>query len=436
MPDTRKRARRLSTPLVVGGAAAIAALVIALIVFVIASPSGPRTKAAAPTVGYQVEVAEYSDGSLEFGGTGPSLWAVTTMGNLDLSSDGGSSWHQSTTPVSLSGLYEPEFSVGTLGTTVWLVAPNSGVDYLYTSAKDGQTWTQGVVIPTAAPGHPLLKTIQGTNVQGTNLVHVDLVTAELGYVAIDHFYQATDAESTLDQSTNGGISFVATSLPNFGPVSFENSTDGFLVGGGGTQFAYATDNAGKSWTDIVVKPSIDAGWRVGTPVEISGTTFVIPVTAYPTGQTTSLSLMGWNFSSMANPSDAATSPVPAATRLPITKATSAARSTAVGTPLKLGATGNALVVASGRKLMVTESSDGQAVLHSDDAGQTWTSTSSQGLPPGWGVHSLVMTGPTSAVAGVSYSSCDGYKGKTSGCTTESALYSTANGGASWDQVQL
>lgn len=420
MPDTPERARRFSTPLVVGGAVALAALVIALIVFVIASPSGPPTKDVAPNVGHQAVVADSSDGSLEFGGTGPSLWAVTTMGNLDLSSDGGSSWHQSTTPVSLSSLHEPEFSVGTLGITVWLVAPNSGVDYLYRSSNDGQTWTQGVAIPTAAPGHPLLKTVQGSN-----SVYADLVTAELGYVAVDHFYQATDAQSTLDQSTNGGSSFSATSLPNFGTISFENSTDGFLVGGGGDQFAYATDNAGQSWTDIVLKPSIDAEWTVATPVEISGTTFVIPVTATPTGQTASLSLMGWNFSSMANPAAAAT-------RLPNTTATSAATSTAVGAPLKFGATGKALVAASGRKLTVVESSEGQsAVLHSDDSGQAWASTSSQGLPAGWEVSSLVMTGPTSAVVGVSHNTCV----DKNACTYESALYSTANGGASWNRVQ-
>ncbi len=337
-----------------------------------------------------------------FGGSAGNLWAVDSAGALYLTSNGGSSWIERTPPVSLAGFSAFNFAVAEYDSTVWLVAPTGENEKLFVSSDQGTTWSIGIVLPSAVTATRESWVGKGT---GGDHVYVQLLSAEIGLVVFDQFYQATSAFATLDTSLDGGRSFRAERLPTFGPVRFLTLTNGFLSGGPGDQHLYRTATSGSSWDELTLKPFTSGNFSIGFPYASSYPTVIVPVTV---SLTTGPSLSSAEIYSVKLNTGASAS---------------------VGRPLRIP--GPVTIVTTARPVMVVEPAMSRVYV-SQSSGQTWNTEAIVGLPGGSGLSSVVGTGLQSAVAWVVQSRCT----NKINCTYHAALYRTEDSGASWSSVSL
>jgi photosystem II stability/assembly factor-like uncharacterized protein len=361
-------------------------------------PSSPTASVVSPPTSPATPI-------VNCGGSGADLWASTSNGNLYLTTNGGVSWVQRTPPISLApstGTMGPMprglFDVGLAGTTVWLVAPTDNKELLFQSDNEGKSWSQPDLVPTT----PVPTSAQSPI--GADEVYVQLLSPEVGFIAVDHFFQALDADSSLDESTNGGASFTVTRLPaeGYGPVRFISATDGFIAGGPGTQHLYETADGGMTWEQLTVVPPVRGDYTVGFPLAVTSSGAVAPVTVMVTGRD----------------------------ELYAMRASPSGPGQLIGTPLTLGKSYDVSIALTSSSLLAVAS--GSQVYTSDDAGETWTAVESKGLPPGWGIAEVISTGHDTAVANVTYGNCPD---KTN-CEYGSALYATSDEGVTWTPVVL
>ncbi len=353
-------------------------------------------------------LASYSsvNTTVGFGGSGADLWATTSNGNLYLTTNGGSSWTQSTPPVSLLGLTSPTFNISQYGASdVWVVAPDNGTESLSESTNDGQTWSK----PDPVSSIPIPSTARGA--VGEQQVYVQILNPTVGYVVLDQYLTATGGFWTLDTSSNAGDSFTPTELPASGPVEFDSTDQGFLVGGPGDQSVFQSSDGGSTWTQLDVEPPVAANFTVGFPLTGTSASVVVPVTVSPSDGTTEVYFM---------------------------TATAASSAAAAQTPAQ-PASGPWTVSGTSESVAMDNSPngawfgvapDGSHVYSSNASGTSWTATASQGLPAG--VTTVVSTGTNNAVAEVNDSTCT----NKASCVSKASLYSTSDTGASWDSVSF
>lgn len=347
--------------------------------------------------------------TVNFGGTGNDLWAVTGTGTLYVSSNGGTSWTSSIPPVSLTRLRSPEYAVSAGQRTVLLVAPDNGQETVFTSATRGEHWSGGYTLRPYA-------TTQGTTPAfppGADEVSVQRTATTTIHVSFDQFLQATQARSTLETSTDGGASFTPSRLPTFGAVQFTSASDGVLVGGPGQQHIFETTNGGSSWQALGFAAPSTADFSIGFPLSVTGATVTLPETVTASAETQLFF-------------------VPAGTAL-ARQAVPRAQLPAVGAPLTVpgvsirpvalsGTGGHALVMAP----------NGQKWYRTSNSATSWSSGSAQGIPSGTGIAVLVSSGASKAVVEATHGSCTDKQQ----CTYRSSLYATDDGGAVWSPVRL
>lgn len=350
-----------------------------------------------------------------FGGAGVDLWAITTTGDLYLTTDGGRSWATITPPVSLAGVRADEVAVAQYQTSiVWLVAPDGSQEVLFRSENAGKTWSGPEVIPSRPSLSPEDQTALATQGTTPDTVYAQLLSPSEGLVTLDRSIVATFAIATLDVSIDGGQSFDTMVLPTFGRVAFKSPTVGFVAGGPGHQQIYETVDAGTTWTKLDVVGPATANWSLSLPVLFSsGSTATVPVYVNGGKIGTELYLVQAN----------------------------AATARRRGPPLDIvgTTTSSGIVLSNYAGALVAMTPKGRHVYRSGSGGASWTTSTVAGLPTGWFLATIVATGTDSAVALATNRSCatmDVY-GRKANCSEMSALFATATvTRGSWAKVTV
>ena len=429
IPRSTPRAARWSWRLQIGGgaAAAVAAVVLAALAVSVlppgqgqiapgtavtgsASPTSSAGVSAAPSAGSTVGASSPAPTPLPAGPDVPLAglvdathgWAVT--GNrLLVTADGGSTWGDATPPGGFAtGLLGVAFADAQHG---WVAVngaftspsdPGYGRVDVWGTADGGRSWLRSRLPP--ARFHPFGEIMAD--------VQFDFLDARRGFAFLSGNAAKGRNDSDLFWTADGGVTWSADrptgtgSVGNEGSVAFATATDGVIVNAFHGTGVVVTRDGGGTWTDAAL--AVPSGPAAAPPVmgqpaftgERSG------LLAVYLNQTDAASAVWVYGTSDAGASWTALSPVPA---------------------------GFTQVAFLDQQHWLA--ADGPELAQTTDGGKTWTRIQATGLP---GAASLSMADAQHGWALVPMTVCLAFK---SDCQSRTGLYSTADGGRSWVQLE-
>jgi photosystem II stability/assembly factor-like uncharacterized protein len=328
--------------------------------------------------------------------TGTFGWALTRH-RLVASNDGGIAW-TSILPssVSASGIISVYFLDSNNG---WFVTgPQSGsgaTDYrVYRTTNAGTSWTVlGSVTPTPSwqPFGP---------------TYITFVSATQGWMVIKGVTGAPFDAGVLYRTTDGGSTWSQVSIPLGEPVYFCSSQLGWVAGGPKGQSLYRTTDGGSTWSQQTLSvPASEAGAQhaVHLPTQTSKG-LILPVTFEAAGGGSGALVLYSSTDQGATWSEAQSVALPGA---------------AIG--VGVGPDGTVLVAINGSG----------KVVRVDPSG-TVSQPSSSGVPPGANLAPVSVADAVDMWAVASSGSCTGFK---TGCSSQTVLVGTSDGGYSWSALK-
>jgi hypothetical protein len=341
--------------------------------------------------------------------SGPLAWRAAGNG-LALSPDSGRNWLSVPLPAGVT-----QSSIGAVSWApnglLWLAVPGqSGDVLLYRTAISSSgvaassavaTWSRVSLTPTG----PALADVVGL----PPTVVIAGGPAEFVAVTVSYAWSPSSAATWLFTSEDDGVTFVEHPSPLAGGISttwnslvFADWKSGVVVAGMASAKLYHTSDGGSSWSEVVT-PGLPGptSRSFGSPI-LSGAQLLLPVTLFTDEGKASLQLL-------VSHDGGATFDTSGAT-VALGASSSAAADSVGGVSWAITNAGDILYVSS-------------------DAGRSWASVRTKGLPAG--VVSLGLVNPMKATAEVQEGGCTGKK---TACWSDWLLYATTDGGKTWVEV--
>ena len=332
-------------------------------------------------------------------------WSTPADG-LAVSPDGGHTWRPAPLPNGVSA--NRIAAVTTVpGRATWLAAEDAaqGISLFTATGADPAT-----IVAADWIGHKLEPvSVDGLDISGLQPdVKITPGPGRLLTVTATYMWSRSTGATWLFTSMDDGVTFVEHPAPARGGIygawnslAFRDDKNGLVVAGMASANLFRTNDAGASWSELPMKMLAAPIARSFGTLMTSGSAILVPVTLFDDAAGTSFEVL------VTEDSGATFS---AGKRVQIGNSSSVATDTAMGTTWAI-------------------TNAGDFAFISADKGGTWTSVQTGGLPSG--VVALAVTGPNAATAEVQEGGCANFKAN---CWQRWVLYSTADGGRTWNQT--
>lgn len=271
------------------------------------------------------------------------------------------------------------------------------------------------VLRTSDGGHSWLVSVAATLSQGqpVGAAAFDFLPNGSGVVSFDEGSHDGVSYGALFITNDSGATWGARKIPGFAPVRLMSPTEMWFVGGSGTGGLHVSHDGGSSWIAVTLTPPADFS---ADTVDYGG--------AEQRGATTARTIATVSFTSSSR-TDAigydATSD---------NGETWTLRSTLKVPNPEAGASATVQIVDAQDWITAFAGSQGRNPVEvSSDSGARWQEV----VPLPGAPSAFSFTDPLHGWAIIAFSGCSAYK---SDCFSARRLYSTSDGGNSWEQVNL
>jgi photosystem II stability/assembly factor-like uncharacterized protein len=234
-----------------------------------------------------------------------------------------------------------------------------------------------------------------------------------GWLEADMASSGSFSDGNLYRTADGGATWTKLRIPIAGSITFVSTEDGFITGGVEGNQLYATHDGGVSWTPVSLPSVAGTGGEIGA---IAGPRFANSATGVLTVTYTGASGATVAFDQTTD------------------GGASWALARSVPVPGNASGGTDSPVAITGRADWIAATGPGPASLKVAGSGATVSTLTGDGLPSG-DLGRVISTSfqprASRGLAVVQGGICEGFK---TDCHEFGALFSTANGGATWQQL--